>query len=58
MKRFSFDFAYQYTQTNGEFYPFMSYYSDAASPTESNIADRVDVSHKRHQLLMTLGYRF
>lgn len=58
MKKFFADLAYQYTQTNGEFYPFLSYTSSAAHPEKSNIADRVDVSHKRHQLLLTLGYRF
>ncbi|MBM6993610.1 MAG: hemin receptor [Prevotella sp.] len=58
MKNFYFDMAYQYTQTNGEFYPFMSYYADNDNAAASNIADAVSVSNKRHQLLLTLGYRF
>lgn len=57
-KQFFMDLAYQYSQTDGEFYPFMSYYSSAASSNDNNIADAVSVSHKRHQLLLTLGYRF
>jgi hypothetical protein len=58
VKKFFVDLAYQYSQTDGKFYPFMSYYSDAASPSASNIADAVNVSNKRHQALLTLGYRF
>lgn len=58
VKKFFVDMAYQYTQTNGEFYPFMSYYSKSSSPQESNVVDKVDVSNKRHQLLLTMGYRF
>lgn len=56
--KFFMDLAYQYSQTNGDFYPFMSTYSLASSLEEDNIADRVSVSNKRHQLLFTLGYRF
>ncbi len=58
VKRFFMDLAYQYTQTNGEFYPFMSYYADANSAVTSNVADAANVSNKRHQLLLTLGYKF
>ena len=58
VKKFFVDLAYQYSQTDGKFYPFMSYYSEAASPTSSNIVDAVNVSNKRHQALLTLGYRF
>lgn len=57
-KKFFLDLAYQYSQTDGDFYPFMSYYSTASSPEEDNVADRVGVSNKRHQVLFTLGYRF
>ena len=57
-KKFFMDLAYQYSQTDGDFYPFMSYYSKASNPQEDNIADRVGVSNKRHQVLFTLGYRF
>ena len=57
-KKFFVDLAYQYTQTNGEFYPFMSYYDNNASSALNNIVDKKDVSNKRNQLLMTLGYKF
>ncbi len=55
--QFNFDFAYQFSATKGDFYPFMSYY-DNKNPNDSNIADAVRVDNKRHQLLFTLGYRF
>lgn len=57
VKKFFVDLAYQYSQTNGNFYPFMSYYSKT-NKQEDCIADAVSVSNKRHQLLLTLGYRF
>lgn len=56
IKKFSVDLAYQYSQTDGEFFPFMSYYAQNAS--ESNVAEVSHVSFKRNQLLLTLGYRF
>ena len=54
------DAAYQFSKTNGEFYPFMSYYQNPDhSPSEyDNVADATKVSFNRHQLLFTLGYRF
>ena len=56
---FNIDLAYQFSTTNGEHYPFMSYYAGADEPVENNnIADMTKVSNKRHQLLLTLGYRF
>lgn len=60
VKKFFVDLAYQYTQTNGKFFPFMSYYDTAGNGTNplNNIADAVDVSNKRHQVLLTLGYKF
>ena len=57
-KKFFADLAYQYSQTNGDFYPFMDYIADAEHPEDNNIATRFDVSNKRHQVLLTLGYRF
>lgn len=57
VKKFFVDLAYQYTQTNGDFYPFMSYRSKT-NKQENCIADAVSVSNKCHQLLLTLGYRF
>ena len=56
-KHFTVDLAYQYSATNGDFYPFMSYY-DRQDPSLDNIAYATDVSNKRHQLLLTLGYKF
>lgn len=53
-RKLSIDLAYQYSQTDGEFYPFMSYKDDSYD----NICDAVNVSNKRSQLLLTLGYRF
>ena len=43
------DLAYQYSATNGEFHPFQPY-AGRQSVT--------DVSNKRHQVLLTLGYTF
>jgi len=60
-KNFSADLAYQYSGTNGDFYPFMNYYENGISgtaSTEDNTCGAVDVSNKRHQILLTLGYRF
>ena len=51
------DLAYQYSATNGEFSPFMSYV-DGDSALDDNIANIVKVSNKRHQVLFTLGYTF
>lgn len=65
------DLAYQYSSQNGIFHPFMDAYSDyiytdtdasgaVSTITEpiDNYADAVKVSNKRHQLILTLGYRF
>jgi len=43
------DLAYQYSATNGDFYPMQSY---------SGTIPATSVSNKRHQLLLTLGYTF
>lgn len=55
--KFNLDLAYQYSATNGDFSPFMTYV-DNDFADEDNICDAVKVSNKRHQLLFTLGYRF
>lgn len=55
--KFSADLAYQYSNTNGEYFPFMSYYSND-EPELDNICDKTDISDKRHRVLLTLGYRF
>ena len=44
------DLAYQYSATDGDFYPFQQYDSYAVGATS--------VSNKRHQVLLTLGYTF
>ena len=52
IENFSIDLAYQYSTTNGKFTPYYD-------PCESqNTPQTVDVSDKRHQLMLTLGYRF
>ncbi len=51
------DVAYQYSQQNGDFYPFMSY-QDNTNASYDNIASATGVSFKRHQLMMTVGYKF
>ena len=69
--KFSFDLAYQYAQTNGQFHPFADSYLDYTYPGKDdkgndvtltgsldNYADAVKVSNKRNQLLFTMTYRF
>lgn len=46
---FNVDLAYQYNATNGEFHPFQQYEGSVST---------TDVSNKRHQVLLTLGYTF
>ena len=43
------DFAYQYNTTNGDFHPFQPYAGNSGVK---------EVSNKRHQVLLTLGYTF
>ena len=60
-KKFFADLAYQYSMTNGDFYPFMAYYDNPKDPSpsiEDNLPTASKVSNKRHQLLVTLGYKF
>ena len=56
--RFNIDLAYQYSQQNGTFYPFMDYHEGSAPSLEDNIANPTQVNNKRHQLLLTMGYKF
>ena len=49
------DLGYQYSTTNGTFYPFQP---DVTFSGESNVSTPTSVSHKRHQVLLTLGYTF
>lgn len=55
--KFNFDLAYQYSQTDGDFTPFINYSGDKDA-TLDNICDGVKVSNKRSQVLFTLGYTF
>lgn len=57
-KNFNVDLAYQYSVQNGEYFPFMNYYEGKTPSNEDNIATATKVNNKRHQLLLTLGYRF
>ena len=56
--RFNIDLAYQYSQQNGTFYPFMNYHEGSAPSVEDNIANPTQVNNKRNQLLLTMGYKF
>ena len=56
--RFNIDLAYQYSQQNGTFYPFMDYHKGSAPSVEDNIANPTKVNNKQHQLLLTMGYKF
>ena len=53
----NFDLAYQYSKTDGDFYPFMSYI-DKDFEDWNNVAGPVKVSNKRHQILCSVGYTF
>ena len=55
--QFNIDLAYQYNTTKGELMPFMTYI-DKDYEDEDNVCDPVNVSNKRHQLLLTVGYKF
>lgn len=57
IQAFSVDLAYQYSQTDGDFYPFGNEYL-AKGFNETVTPAAVKVSNKRNQLLLTLGYRF
>lgn len=65
INKFAIDLAYQYSQTDGEFHPFMDAYTDfylknsagvIEKNTLENYANAVKVSNKRNQLLLTLTY--
>lgn len=56
-RNWTIDLAYQYSQTDGDFYPFMGYV-DNENKKYNNVCDAVNVSNKRNQLLLTLGYKF
>ncbi len=51
------DVAYQYSAQKGDFYPFMSYIDSNSSEYDS-VAPATQVKNDRHQLMMTVGYKF
>ena len=51
------DVAYQYATQKGDFYPFMSYVNKDDA-TLDNIPTSCKVDNNRHQLLLTVGYKF
>lgn len=52
------DLAYQYSTATGTFYPFHPQVYDASVVYDQNIPTATDVKDNRHQLSLTLGYRF
>ena len=54
---FNLNVAYQYSATDGDFMPFMTYVDNEYSDND-NVCNAVKVSNKRHQLLFTVGYKF
>ena len=64
-KNFNLDVAYQYSSQNGDFYPFESMgdiqdgWTEEAKPLYiNNIPGSTKVKNERHQLIMTLGWKF
>jgi len=56
-KNFTADLAYQFNTTKGDFYPFQAEFNDGYSEDES-YCSATSVDFNRHQLMLTLGYRF
>lgn len=60
----SVDLAYQYQTTKGQYHPFMDSWAEITDPFTQektiieNYADAVDVKQNRHQVLLTIGYKF
>ena len=53
----SVDLAYHYSVQKGDFHPFMNY-TNSDESTYNNVAQSAKVKNNRHQIMMTLGYRF
>lgn len=51
---FNVDLAYQYTSQNGKFYPFQQ----ESHGNLTNYTTATDVTDTRHQLMLSIGYRF
>lgn len=56
-KHFFADVAYQYSSQKGDFYPFTSFISSYSEQLD-NIPTITEVKNDRHQVLLTLGYKF
>ena len=54
----NFDLAYQYSATNGTFYPFQPNVEFEDGIHETCVSTPANVAFKRHQLLFTIGYTF
>src|SRR5574344_129 len=53
------DLAYQYSQQDGDFYPFAFYENTNMSSSSYNVStNATKVSDKHHQVLATIGYKF
>lgn len=58
---FAVDLAYQYSMTDGTFYPFqpnVEFNDPVDNVHETNISTPSDIDFKRHQVLLTLTYNF
>lgn len=55
---FSIDLAYQYSTQSGKFRPFNNLTFNDNGTTATNYSDAVKVKNDRHQVLLTLGYKF
>lgn len=57
--KLNIDAAYQYSVTNGDFYPFQKEFklSDSSGVIEESYCNSTDVKYARHQVLLTLGYK-
>lgn len=56
--KMSIDGAYQFSQTSGDFSPFMSYWSGDGENMSDNVCNAVKLDKQRHQALITIGYHF
>lgn len=55
--KWNIDLAYQFSTQKGNFSPFTNYYGDKDASMD-NVCQEVKVKNERHQVLLTLGYRF
>ena len=55
---FNIDLAYQYTTTKGTYYPFQPVSYSGTYAEDSNMPTATSVKDNRHQLSLTVGYKF